>query len=617
MRGLLPALLVAALAPLPAAAEEPSVRASVDAVKTGENETVALTIEISGSDLSGVEEPDLSGLRDFTVASGPSISSSTSMVWRGGGAQVTASKKLTYALLPRGTGTLTIPALEITIGGRVHRTRPLQVEVVEGSFRREGNGRRGGGGLFGRDPLGSLRGRSEAGERAPEGEIFIDVQLDRESAYVGQQVLLVYRIFSQPTLAALPQPQEAPSLNGFWVEEIPVDPRATIRKEVIRGKEFTVVTLMKKALFPTRSGELTIEETVFQVPVSVRSRDPFERLLNPSRTVFRRAPARTLRVLPLPDEGRPDSFRGAVGRFSMDVKADRHEASVNDAVGVTVEISGDGNLRTLSEPVVAEAPDYRRFEPKVNERRTVEDDRIQGSREWSYVFVPLAPGRKPLPPIRFSYFDPVVARYKELESPTFEITVARGDAQPGEAAPGGVRREVVAMRQDIRYIKPASDLMSGGTPFHGGPFFYFLLALPVAGNAALYVHLRRREHLEANVHLFRRRRATRLARQRLRKAARLVSAGENAEAFFAEVDGALTGYLADKFNVAASGLTRDRIAALLQDGKVDPSLRRETLECLDRCDMGRFAPGGSGRGRLESLLEMSSKVIAGLERRLS
>ena len=168
----------------------------------------------------------------------------------------------------------------------------VSVEVRKGSVRREGGSggpARRGGGLLGNDPLGSIIGRRGSEPRVPDGEVFIDVTLDREQAYVGEQVLLTYRIYTQPALASLPQPSELPSLTGFWVEEIPVDPRATLRKRVIRGKEYTEIVLMKKALFPTKSGNLSIEETVFQVPVRAAGNDPLDRFLNASRIIYRRS----------------------------------------------------------------------------------------------------------------------------------------------------------------------------------------------------------------------------------------------------------------------------------------------------------------------------------------
>jgi hypothetical protein len=129
--------------------------------------------------------------------------------------------------------------------------------------------------------------------------------------------------------------------------------------------------------------------------------------------------------------------------------------------------------------------------------------------------------------------------------------------------------------------------------------------------------MRRREHLQSNVHLFRRRRATREARRRLKRAEALLAGKAEPESVFDELERALSGYIADKFNVSASGLTHERISELLDHGRVARPLRESALACLEKCDAGRFAPGENGRERLEDLVARSREVIAGLERGLS
>jgi hypothetical protein len=141
------------------------------------------------------------------------------------------------------------------------------------------------------------------------------------------------------------------------------------------------------------------------------------------------------------------------------------------------------------------------------------------------------------------------------------------------------------------------------------------MVLPVAGNAALYAHLRRREQLAANAGLFRRRRASREARRRLKRARSLAAPGREA-AFFAEVDRAVTGYVADKFDASAAGLTRERMAELLEARGVPEDLRRRTFTCLERCDFGRFAAREAGRDQVKALLGQAEEVVSGLERHL-
>jgi hypothetical protein len=586
------------------------VTASVGADRIGENESLSMTVEVRGTNLPRMEEPDLSRVADFSIASGPNLSTSTSMVWSGGGARMSSVRRYSYVLLPKRRGSLKIPPLDLNVGGVTRRTREISVEVVEGSARggqpAPRGGRRRGGGLS--DLLGGSR---QTQEREPG--VFIEASLDRKEAYVGEQVLLVYRLYSQAELAARPQPTELPAFTGFWVEGIAFDPRSTLRRKVLRGREYNELTLMKKALFPTRSGEIVVEEAVYEVPVRLRTDDPFDSFFNRSRAVYRRASQLILNVKPLPEEGRPASFRGGVGRFTLSVEVDRTETRVNDAVGLTVKVEGDGNLRTVGEPVLPDLPDYRRFDPKIQEESSVVGDRIRGARSWSYVLVPLAPGDSTIPPVSFAYFDPAAGSYELLTGSPLALRVASASGGIAAGESGAVRRDVVAMRRDIRYIKPASTLGAGGDWIRNSPWFFVLIAAPAVGNLALFVHLRHREHLAANVDLFRKRRASRIARRRLRAARRLAQAGEAAD-FFAEMDRAVTGYLADKFNLSAAGLTRDRITELLTSEKVAADLRESALGCLEQCDFGRFAPGSADRALLRSVLDRGEEAISRLER---
>jgi len=210
-------------------------------------------------------------------------------------------------------------------------------------------------------------------------------------------------------------------------------------------------------------------------------------------------------------------------------------------------------------------------------------DRVEGTRTWSYVLVPLAAGDRTIAPVRFAYFDPAARAYKELSGPPLRIRVSRGSAIAGGAEAGGVRREVVAMRRDIRFIKPAGRLGKGAERFRGGALFWLLVVLPLAANAALYAHLRRKEHLSANVGLFRFRRASRAARQRLRRARRSPRRGTTWPST-PRWTRAITGYVADKFGVAGAGLTRERILEMLAEKGVAADLRDAAISCLEQCD---------------------------------
>ncbi len=587
------------------------VRAYVDADQIGEQDSVTLTIEVSGSDPGHVEEPDLSGLADFTVASGPSKSTSSSMVWSGGGATASTSIRYSYVLLPRRKGTLTIPTISVKMGSRIRRTEPISVEVVEGTVGR-GRARGRGPGLQGP----ATPGRRQTDPRQ-EGELIVEAQLDRKEAWLGEQILLTYKVYTQMDLLSVPAPQSLPSYTGFWVEEIPVDPRSTIQRVTRQGKDFVEITLMKKALFATASGDLTIEETIFELPVKAASRDPFDSLFfTPSTTLYRKSAPLSVRIKSLPIKGRPESFTGAVGKFTVNARADRETTQVNDAVGLRVEVKGTGNIQTVGEPALPPLADYRRYEPKVEQKKEITKDRIGGSKNWSWVLTPLAPGQQDIPPIRFAYFDPSRAAYVDLSSELLPVLVQRGDGrEPSVAGRQTGRREVAAFGRDISHIKPASELNAGSGPFHRSAWFGTLVLAPALLNAGLLLALRRRDHLAANTSLVRGRRARAVARRRLR-AARSLAAADKGRAFHAELGQALRGYLADKLNVSASGLTLEIVDQALAARGVEEPAREKLRRCLEDCDFAQFAPVAATSKQMQSLLERSEQAIADLERRI-
>src|SRR5690606_33260362 len=58
----------------------------------------------------------------------------------------------------------------------------------------------------------------------------------------------------------------------------------------------------------------------------------------------------TLEVLPIPEEGRPNPYYGAVGRFTIDAALDRSRVDVGASVKLTLTVGGQGNFEFLRLP---------------------------------------------------------------------------------------------------------------------------------------------------------------------------------------------------------------------------------------------------------------------------
>ncbi|HET9480765.1 MAG TPA: hypothetical protein VFP98_03340, partial [Candidatus Polarisedimenticolia bacterium] len=97
---------------------------------------------------------------------------------------------------------------------------------------------------------------------------------------------------------------------------------------------------------------------------------------------------------------------------------------------------------------------------------------------------------------------------------------------------------------------------------------------------------------------------------------RLMSQGRTAEVH-QEVARAVLGYLSDKLDASASGLTHATIERLLAERGVEQKLRSDLIGCLEACDYARFAPSSAGAADLKAAIESSERIIARLEGALS
>ena len=608
-------LLAFAWAAPSALAQDISVRARVDRARVAEGGQIVLTVDVSGPSLGEVAPPDVSGIVDFDIVGGPMPSSR--FQWING--RTSSTKSYAYALRPRQTGTRTIPPLGLLVGGRTYRTQAIDIEVIPGGA---GAAPPPGGALPGpavRGGPGRPGGTARATpEPAGAPRVLVTSEVDTRTAYVGQQVTLRVLLDTQTEILNLGT-KDNPTFPGFWTEEIKLPENLELRRIQRGGEVYNEYTLMKRALFPTGSGPLTVPALTFQVQVRRRSQDPIESFFfTPTETLTRRTEPITIQVQPLPAGSRPDEFSGAVGNFSLTASADRTESQVNDAIGLKVKVAGDGNLSAVNALPLPELGDFKQYAPKVSTSTAVVADRLRGEKVWDYVLIPLAPGTQTIPPVRFSFFDPKTGAYRTLSSPAIPIQVARGgEGSAGVSGPIVAQSDVRQLRRDIHFIKQApGGLRDRSRPFYRTPLFAVLLLLPVAADLGVFVLARTRDSQRANAGQRRGRRARSLARRRLKEARRRMGPSTS-RAFYAEVASALSDYVAAKFDTSAAGLTHDRIEELLAARGAPEVARREFHRCLEACDYARFAPASSGAEEMRRTLAAAEEIVVRLERSLS
>ena len=112
----------------------------------------------------------------------------------------------------------------------------------------------------------------------------------------------------------------------------------------------------------------------------------------------------TINVKPLPS-GKPASFSGAVGDFTMTADINTDHVKANEAVTIKVKISGNGNLKLVKNPEVAFPNDFDIYDPKVESDTKTTTAGVSGSKTIEYMAIPRYNGNFEIPAIQFSYFD--------------------------------------------------------------------------------------------------------------------------------------------------------------------------------------------------------------------
>ena len=70
---------------------------------------------------------------------------------------------------------------------------------------------------------------------------------------------------------------------------------------------------------------------------------------------------------PLPTDGQPDDFSGAVGNFSIDVSTSKKQLKANESLQAKVKISGRGNLRLFGMPNLQTPSVIEQYDPETSE----------------------------------------------------------------------------------------------------------------------------------------------------------------------------------------------------------------------------------------------------------
>lgn len=586
-----------------------------------------ILFEVNANGKSFTPPADFGGLE---ILSGPNTSSSSSIQFING--KMSQSYTMTYSYIVMATkpGEVTIGPATIKVKGKRYTSNSLKIKVLKDNSALVGQAHSSGAGAVNNPGTTASRQTQPATSNASVNnkDVFIKATVNNTRPYLGQQVVVTYRIYTRVPVSNLSINKVA-SFKGFWSKDLLGD-NSTLQQhnEIINGQQYVVAVIRKLALIPQQTGKLVIDPMELECAVQVRVKnrqstsDPFDAFFNDPffnqnmRTVKKKLVSNALRfnVKPLPAKGKPDCFTGAVGDFIFNSSIDKTDLTTNDALTLNITVSGSGNIELVSTPKVDFPSDFETYEPKVSTKINKSGSGVSGTKKFDYLAIPRTAGDFTIKPVKFCFFNPKDKQYHVYQTKTFHIHVEKGKGT-GVVYTRTDQEGIHILGRDIRHIKegpfglkPDNDFLFGTT------LYYALLALPVVLLLLVLLLWSTLKKRKANVSLVKNRKAQKIARSRLTKAQKMKKQG-NDRAFYDEIAQALWGYISDKFNLQKAHLSMDSVKELLEQKQVAPETIQAFMDTLNSIEYARFAPGDT-KGKMENIYTEALRAIMQAEKSL-
>jgi BatD DUF11 like domain len=614
-----------------------TIKASANKVGLQNQFQLVITLSNSGN-ADKFQLPDLSA---FTIVNGPMQSSSFSSF----NGNSTSSRSFTYYLQPKSIGAYTIPSATAIINGKTIKSNAVKIEVIKGTVQNAQPEEESNffDNLFGspntpQAPNNSPNKKDKKdkkiipntppansifGEADLKGKIFARVDINKTSAYVGEEITAEYNIYTQlPMQAAIRKPT---SPEGFWVQEYnEVSEEQNNERIQINGKLYRKFTLRKVALFATKEGSLTIPSVDIEGAIELMRQDP----VNPEdnsiggiinsmfniETVEKipislTTPVLTVTAKPLPTEGRPDNFNGTVGTYSLESNIDRTELTTDDAAVLTYTVRGTGNIKLINKPDVSFTGDIEAYEPTSFDTITNFLNEISGYKSYKYILQPRNAGELHIPTGTFCYFDLNTKTYQILSTNEYTLKVKTG-----------TNKNVIAnfknLPQDIHDIV-SDDTMQKNVQAYlpEKPLYWAGYAMPLIALLGASIYKNKKDATANNPKEAAQKNAHVIAQQRLSIAHEMLK-DENANGFYNETNKAIWLYISDKLNIPLSKLNKTETQQYLANNNVSNNTANLVMHTAQQCEQALYSMH-INTSDMQTVYNNAVTIISALEEQIS
>lgn len=551
-------------------AQDLQVSASLSQDKVYAGEQAQLDLSISGTSLGSIKQPVLPEIPGFRWISNRT-SKGTSYSIINGKAQVTYT--FNYLLIAQEPGEYTVPTISLSINGQTYETNAIPFKVL--------------------DPETIDTGEAE---RAPE--IYVRLEPSVKDPVVGEQVLVEIVLYFRDGIdVSSYQATPGWKAEGFWKEELQNPQRAQTSTSIINGVRYQRARLLQYAIFPTKSGELTLSP--FEISVALRQRNRtnsiFDMGFDRERRNLETLPV-SLNVKPLPDIDNA-VFIGAVGNFEITREIKPQEVLVGESIEVLTRIEGSGNVPLVNKPEYDYPDGLELYNPQENSSLKRTNRQISGSRTFTDILIARNEGSYSIPELTVAFYNPDRNRYETKVLPALTFTAQRD--------PDAISVAETESRFDIRPVTGLAQWQqSETTALYRKTGIWLSLAFSLLLLGAAFAYRQFNERLNSDTAFARSRKAETEAMATLKEAE---AAGDLKQGYY-HIEKALTQYITDKLNLPPAGLSSSELAGKLEE-KTGKETAQQVRRMLQKCETIAYAPNASQAGLEKDIEECRNLIL--------
>jgi hypothetical protein len=266
------------------------------------------------------------------------------------------------------------------------------------------------------------------------GAAFLHLAIPTRDVYVGESVPVDIELGLRPGIVT--SVKGLPTLKGsdFTLNNLSRQPER--REQAIDGSTFVVLT-WHSVLAAVKPGDFSLSvETPLTAKIStlsaadraVASRLAFPLLqsmysgIAPRDMTIGSAPSE-LKVLPLPMEGQPRNFSGAVGAFQVSSDISPANVAAGDPLTLRLHVRGIGNFDRVDSTMLDHLDHWKTY-PAKSSFTPSDTVGYQGEKVFEQPLIAAQSGEQSIPGLEFSYFNPNTRRYERAQTPSIQVTIA-------------------------------------------------------------------------------------------------------------------------------------------------------------------------------------------------